>query len=82
MLHHVSVGTSLKQNKRNLKKPNPNPNLIKGIITFIVFHNKIYVLIIIFTAFSFLLLIHGYLLSEEIMSVRLSDLRIILHFKH
>ena len=51
--------TSLKQNKRNLKKPNPNPNLVKGIITFIVFHNKIYVFIIIFTAFSFLRLIHG-----------------------
>ena len=26
MLHHGSVGASLKQNKRNLKKPNPNPN--------------------------------------------------------
>ena len=25
MLHHGSVGASLKQNKRNLKKPNPNP---------------------------------------------------------
>ena len=26
MLYHGSVGASLKQNKRNLKKPNPNPN--------------------------------------------------------
>ena len=26
MLHHGSVGASLKQNKRNLKKPNPKPN--------------------------------------------------------
>ena len=26
MLHHGSVGASLKQNKRNIKKPNPNPN--------------------------------------------------------
>ena len=26
MLHHESVWASLKQNKRNLKKPNPNPN--------------------------------------------------------
>ena len=26
MLHHWSVGASLKQNKTNLKKPNPNPN--------------------------------------------------------
>ena len=26
MLHHRSVGTCLKQNKRNLKKPNPNLN--------------------------------------------------------
>ena len=26
MLHHGSVGASLKQNKRNLKKRNPNPN--------------------------------------------------------
>ena len=25
MLHHGSVWASLKQNKRNLKKPNPNP---------------------------------------------------------
>ena len=25
MLHHGSVGASLKQNKRNLKKPSPNP---------------------------------------------------------
>ena len=25
MLHHGSVRASLKQNKRNLKKPNPNP---------------------------------------------------------
>ena len=26
MLHHGSFGASLKQNKRSLKKPNPNPN--------------------------------------------------------
>ena len=26
MLHHESVWVSLKQNKRNLKKPNTNPN--------------------------------------------------------
>ena len=26
MLHHGSVWVSLKQSKRNLKKPNPNPN--------------------------------------------------------
>ena len=26
MLHHGSVGASLKQNKRNIKKPNANPN--------------------------------------------------------
>ena len=26
LLHHGSVGASLKQNKRNLRKPNPNPN--------------------------------------------------------
>ena len=26
MLHRGSVGAILKQNKRNLKKPNPNPN--------------------------------------------------------
>ena len=26
MLHHGSVGASLKQNKRNLKKPKPKPN--------------------------------------------------------
>ena len=25
MLHHGLVGASLKQSKRNLKKPNPNP---------------------------------------------------------
>ena len=26
MLHHGSAGANLKQNKRNLRKPNPNPN--------------------------------------------------------
>ena len=26
MLHHGSVGGNFKKNKRNLKRPNPNPN--------------------------------------------------------
>ena len=42
MLHHGSVGASLKQNKRNIRKPNPNPNLILNVLLpSIVFHNKI-----------------------------------------
>ena len=42
MLHHGSVWASLKQNKRNLKKPNLNPNLtLKVLLPPIVFHNKI-----------------------------------------
>ena len=42
MLHHRSVGTSLKQNERNLKKPNLNPTLTLNVpLPSIVFHNKI-----------------------------------------
>ena len=44
MLHHGSVWASLNQNKRNLRKPNPNPNSECSVtveLVFIVFHNKI-----------------------------------------
>ena len=43
MLHHGSIEASLKQNKRNLKKPNPNsitPTL-NILLPSIVFHNEI-----------------------------------------
>ena len=42
MSHDGSVGASLKQNKRNLKKPNPNPNLtLNVLLPSLVFYNKI-----------------------------------------
>ena len=54
MLHHRSVQASSKWNKRNLTLTlTLNPNY-----TFSFFHNKICVFIIIFTALSFLRLIH------------------------
>ena len=65
MLHHGSLGASLKQNKRNLTLT------LNLLLPFFVFHNKICVVIIIFTAFSFLRLIHGLFVYEKAMSVRL-----------
>ena len=55
MLDQGSVGASLKLNKRNLTIT-LTLNLLSPSI---VFYNKICVIIIIFTAFSFLRLIHG-----------------------
>ena len=66
MLHHGSVEASLKQNKRNLKTLTLNV-----LLPSIIFHYKIYVFIIIFTAFSFYGLFTTYLLYEEVMSGRL-----------
>ena len=48
MLHHGSVGVSLEQNKRNLTLTLNVP------LPSIVFHNKIFVFIMIFTALLFL----------------------------
>ena len=64
MLHYGSVGASLKQNKRKL-------TLTLNVLLPVVFHNKIEVFIIIFTAFSFYGLITTYLLYEEVMSGKL-----------
>ena len=55
MLHHGSLGTRSEKNKRNLTL-RLTLNLL---LPSIVFYNKICVLIIIFTALSFLRLIHG-----------------------
>ena len=55
MLHHGSVGESLKQNKRNLTLA----LTLNLLLPSIVFHNKICVKIRIFTALSFLRLIHA-----------------------
>ena len=69
VLHHGSASASLKQNKRNLTL-----TLILTLnilLPSIVFHNKIKVFIIFFMTFSFLRLIHGLFIYEEVMSVRL-----------
>ena len=55
MLHHGSVGTSSEQNLRNLILA-LNLNLL---LPSIVFHYKICIFVMIFTALSFLWLIHG-----------------------
>ena len=59
ILHHGSVGTSLKQTK-----PNPKPNL-NLLLPFTVFYNKICLY------HNFYGLFTAYLLYEELMSVRL-----------
>ena len=51
MLHHGSVGVSLKIIKTNLKRPTLNLAL-NVLLPSIVFHNKIKVFIIIFRAYS------------------------------
>ena len=55
MLHHGSVESSSEYNKRNLTLTLTFNVLLPSN----VFHNKIFVLIIIFMALSFLRLIHG-----------------------
>ena len=55
MLHHGSVGVSSEQNKRNLTL---TLNLLL-LLPSTVFYNKICVFIMIFTALSLLLLVHG-----------------------
>ena len=65
MLHHGSVGASSEKNKRHLDLTRNIP------LPSIVFHNKIFVFIMIFTALSFVRLFHGLSLYKEVMSVRL-----------
>ena len=58
MLHHGSVGCEF---RIKYKKLNPNGNHQPQLPS-IVFHNKIYIFIMIFTALSFLRLIYGFFL--------------------